>query len=275
MTERSNELADFAADIARKAGKLIMAQLPLGLWRQSPIEHKDGRELVSPVDRASEQLLVRAIRQQYPDHAILAEEGGSDLGADGPAEYRWIIDPLDGTTNFLHGHPLFCVSVAVERLEAGADDPAGLVAGAIRIPYLDETYIAARGQGACLNSRTIELSVSPIAELGEALVATGFAYDRDRFPNFDNFVRVGRRARGMRRCGSAAIDLAFVAAGRYEAFWELGLRSHDVAAGALLVREAGGLVQDLAGGDQWLEGRSLIATNGHVHDELRALLELP
>ena len=124
-----------------------------------------------------------------------------------------------------------------------------------------------------MNSKTIRLEVSPIDELADGIVATGFAYDRDRFPNYDNFVRVARAARGIRRCGSAAMDLAFVAAGRYEAYWELGVRAHDVAAGALLVQEAGGVVQDLAGGDDWLEGRSIIASNGLVHDELRGLVE--
>jgi myo-inositol-1(or 4)-monophosphatase len=269
------ELAEFAADVAHKAAKGIMAQLPLGLWNKSPIEHKSGRELVSRVDREAEQLIVSAIRLAYPDHAIQAEEGGAALGANGQAEYRWIVDPLDGTTNFLHGHPIFCVSVAVERLRGSGDEAPGIVAGAIRAPYLNETYLAARGQGAYLNSQTIRLKVSPLDDLADGIVATGFAYDRERFPNYENFVRVARQARGIRRCGSAAMDLAFVAAGRYEAYWEIGIRSHDVAAGALLVEEAGGVVRDLAGGDDWLEGRTIIASNGLVHDQLRELLEVP
>ena len=143
------------------------------------------------------------------------------------------------------------------------------------LPYLDETFLAARGGGAFLNSRTIRLSVSGTDDLADSLVATGFAYDRDRYPNYDNFVRVARRARGIRRCGVASIDLAFVAAGRYEAFWELGLRAHDVAAGALLVREAGGRVEDLTGGGDWLEGASIIASNGRVHAAMKELLEPP
>lgn len=303
MTAHEFELADFAMGIARKAGKMIMAQLPLGLWRRSPIEHKAGRELVSEVDRAAERMILAAIRQRYPDHGIVAEESGVAAGGHGEAEFRWIVDPLDGTTNYLHGHPLFAVSVAVEQLRrrdhadgraVGAastapsdseDDPPvraeaegaapDIVAGAVFLPYLGETFLAARGGGAFLNSRSIRLSVSDTDDLADSLVATGFAYDRDRYPNYDNFVRVARRARGIRRCGAASIDLAFVAAGRYEAFWELGLRAHDVAAGALLVREAGGCVEDLSGGPNWLDGGDIIASNGRIHAAMRELLETP
>jgi myo-inositol-1(or 4)-monophosphatase len=148
-----------------------------------------------------------------------------------------------------------------------------IVAAVVFLPYLDETYLAVRGGGAYLNSRSIRLAVSPIRELADGLVATGFAYERERYPNYDNFVRVARKARGIRRCGAAAIDLAFVAAGRYEAFWELGLRPHDVAAGALLVQEAGGRVEDLSGGTDWLDGGNIIATNGLVHEAMRELLD--
>lgn len=274
MTHPPLELAEFAVDVARRAGKLLMAELPLGLWRAGVVEHKPGRELVSRVDRASEQLIVDAVRERFPDHAIVAEEGGAALGAGSDAAYRWLIDPLDGTTNFLHGYPLFCVSVAVERMSGSVAAPR-IVAGVVRLPYLDETYVAAEGEGAWLNSSSIRLAVSPIDALDDALVSTGFAYDRERFPNYDNFLRVARAARGIRRSGSAAIDLAFVAAGRCEAYWELGLRAHDAAAGALLVQQAGGRVEDLAGGDAWLEGRNLIASNGRVHQQLLALLDSP
>jgi myo-inositol-1(or 4)-monophosphatase len=203
---------------------------------------------------------------------VRAEESGDAHGNGGGAPYRWIVDPLDGTTNFLHGHPMFAVSIAVERLHPDAPKPAHLVAAVIYLPYFSEIYIAAEGQGAYMNSRTIRLGVSTATDLSDALVATGFAYERERFPNYDNFVRIADKTRGIRRCGAASIDLAYIAAGRYDAFWELGLRSHDVAAGALMVREAGGRVGDFSGGDDWLEGRHIIASNEHLFDPLRELL---
>lgn len=270
MVTELADLRDFAVDIAREAGRLLMAELPLGRWRGDGVEHKGGRELVSRVDRASEALLTERIADRYPNHAVLAEEGGASADG-GDAPFRWIIDPLDGTTNFLHGHPLFCVSLAVER--QGTDRQ--LEAAVVHLPYVDETFFALRGAGAYLNTPAIPLSVSLTERLDEALVATGFAYDRERWPNYDNFLRLARHSRGIRRCGSAAIDLAFVAAGRYDAFWELGLRPWDVAAGALLVQEAGGHVGDLAGGDDWLESGQVIASNGHLFAAVKQLLDSP
>ena len=266
-------LAELAAEVAAEAGKLLMAQLPLGRWTDA-IEHKAGRELVTRVDRDSERLIVRRIREARPDDAISAEEGGVVAGASANAAYRWIIDPLDGTTNFLHGHPMFAVSIGVERFaeDGRHTDGPDLVAAAVRLPYLGETYLAARGVGSFLNSLSIRLEVSSTEVLDDALVATGFAYDRQRHPNYDNFTALARAARGIRRCGAAAVDLAFVAAGRYDAFWELGLREHDVAAGALLVTEAGGRVTDLAGGADWLGGGRIVASNGRLHEAVRALL---
>jgi len=268
------DLADFAWQTARQAGRYLMKELPLGLWRK-PVEHKTGRELVTEVDRASEKLIVEAIGERYPDHAVLAEEGGERPAEQGQPTYRWIVDPLDGTTNFLHGHPIFAVSIAVERLapqgeRLGAPD---IVAAVVHLPYLDESFCAASGEGAFLNAPSLRLTVSPTGELGDAVVATGFAYDRQRYPNYDNFIRLARQARGIRRCGAAAVDLAYVAAGRYDAYWELGLKAHDAAAGALLVREAGGTVTDFAGGEGWLEGGNILATNGTLHDAVRALLD--
>ncbi len=268
------EFSEFAQDIARRAGKLIMNQLPLGRWRAAGVEHKTGRELVSVVDRASEEMLTAAVRTVYPQHGIFAEEGGS-FDPDAQPAYRWLIDPLDGTTNFLYGHPLFAVSLAVQSLIPERDEtPAGsIVAAVVYLPYLDETYSAVRGAGAVLNSETIQLSVSPTSRMDRALVATGFAYERDRYPNYDNFVRVAHQSRGIRRCGAASVDLAFVAAGRYDAFWELGLKAWDVAAGSLLVQEAGGRITDLAGGDSWLDGANILATNGRLHEPLQQLLD--
>jgi len=284
MTSPEAAFVEVALELGRTAGRQILKQVPLGLWRGEGIEHKDARELVSRVDRASEQLIVDGLRQAYPDHAILGEEGGYGAGPRAEAEWRWLVDPLDGTTNFLHGHPFFCVSIALEHWHGGRapDDrpsPAppliapSIVAAVVYAPYLDETYFAVQGQGAFLNSRSIRLSVSPTPELAEALVSTGFAYERERFENYDNFVRIAKQSLGIHRCGSAALDLAFVAAGRYDAFWELGLRPHDVAAGALLVLEAGGRVSDFAGGPDWLEGYNIVASNGLLHQAVQALLD--
>ena len=265
------ELVDFGIGVARETGRLLMGELPLGRWRGDDVEKKAGRELVSRVDRSAEKLIVRRIHDRFPDHAIRSEESGETHG-NGERAYRWIVDPLDGTTNFLHGHPMFAVSIAVERMHPEAQAPADLVAAVIYLPYFSEIFIAARGQGAFMNSRTIQLSVSETKDLSDALVATGFAYERERFPNYENFVRVADKTRGIRRCGAAAIDLAYVAAGRYDAFWELGLRSHDVAAGALLIQEAGGRIGDFKGGDDWLESGHVIATNARLFDPLRELL---
>lgn len=261
------ELMETAVDLAREAGKLLMSQLPLGRWR-GPVEQKAGRELVSRADRAAEALLTRGIARAFPDHEIVAEEQGR-TSSEG-ATHRWIVDPLDGTTNFLHGHPFFAVSLAVQSLDGGA-----LEAGCVHLPYLGDTFFGARGIGAFLNSESIELAVSDAEALDDALVATGFAYDRERWPNYDNFLRMARAARGIRRCGAASVDLAFVAAGRYDAFWELGLKPWDVAAGALLVELAGGLVTDLAGGGAWLEEGHIIASGPSLYGAVKAELEPP
>jgi myo-inositol-1(or 4)-monophosphatase len=258
----TRELMEAAVEIAREAGKLLMSELPLGRWR-GDVEHKGGRELVSRVDRAAEALIRQRIGEAFPTHEILGEEEG---GAHQESATRWLVDPLDGTTNFLHGHPFFAVSLAVEA-------PSGeLEAACVHLPYLQETYFGARGLGAFLNSETMPLTVSETDRLDDALVATGFAYDRERWPNYDNFVAMARASRGIRRCGAASVDLCFVAAGRYDAFWELGLRPWDVAAGALLVREAGGVVADFDGGDDWLEGGRIIASVPALFEPVRAQL---
>ena len=256
------ELTDLTTQIAREAGKLVMQRLPLGRFRGT-VESKSARELVSEVDRHSEAFIVRHIRERFPEDALLAEEGGASEGT----HRRWIIDPIDGTTNFLHGHPFFAVSIAVQRLEEAA-----MLCGAIYMPYTGDVFFAQRGGGAFMNTRSLRLAVSDTTQLSEALVATGFAYDRERWPNFDNFARIAAATRGIRRCGSAAIDLAFVAAGRYDGFWEYGLRPHDVAAGALLVQEAGGTVTDAKGSDDWLSGGSIVASNVHLAEPLRTHL---
>lgn len=262
------DLMDTAVEIAREAGKLLMADLPLGRFR-GDVESKGGRELVSRVDRASEALVRKLVAETHPDHAVFGEEEGA-TGDAAEAPYRWIVDPLDGTTNYLHGHPVFAVSIGVEALSG--DEP-GLVAGVVYAPYMSEVFCAARGFGAFLNSKAIRLSVSDTASLDEAILATGFAYDRERWPNEQNFLRLLKDGLGIRRCGAAALDFAYVAAGRYDGFWEMGLRPWDVAAGALLVQEAGGRLGTFAGADGWLTSGNIIACNPHLFEAISSRLD--
>jgi len=247
-----------------------MNHLSVGRYRGA-VDAKAARELVSQVDRDSEALIVGAIMEAYPTHAILGEEGGVQAAPLEGARYRWIVDPLDGTTNYLHGHPFFAVSIGVERVAQG--EPPTMTAGVVFAPVFGELFLAARGIGAFLNSPVLPLQVAETSSLDDALVSTGFAYDSARWPNEARFRRVSEVARGVRRCGAAALDLAYVAAGRYDGFWEVGLQPHDVAAGALLVEQAGGRVTDLTGGADWLDGRSIVAAPPRLHEELRALVE--
>lgn len=245
-----------AVDTAREAGALLLAHAGEPL----EVREKGARgDLVTLADRASEALIVSRLRDASPHGTILGEEGGSSAGS---SDERWIVDPLDGTTNYAHGYPIYCVSIAYEV--AGE-----VVAGVIYAPVLDEVFAAERGSGATCNGRP--LRVSDARMLVEALVCTGFKPDHyDR--NGENFARLSRRAQGVRRDGSAALDLAFVAAGRFEAFWELDLQSWDVAAGALIVSEAGGKVSALDGAPFRVDGGSTLASNGHVHAEMVAAL---
>ncbi len=247
-----------AIETARAAGAEVLAHVGTELG----IEEKSLRaDLVTRADRASEALVVARLRAAFPSATILGEEGGTHVGT---SDERWIVDPLDGTTNFAHDYPMYCVSIAFER----AGD---LIAAAIYAPALGEMYAAERGAGATLNGR--RLHVTAAAEIGDALVCTGFKpaqYDR----NGTHFAVLSRVAQGVRRDGSAALDLAFVAAGRFDAFWEFDLYPWDVAAGALLVREAGGRVTAIDGSDFAVDGGSTLASNGAVHEAMRAALAL-
>lgn len=266
MSQDPQELVEVAVEIARQAGGVLMSRLPLGRFAGT-IERKAGRELVSEVDRASEALIVARLAEAFPEHTVLAEEG-SGSGQRREGVVRWLVDPLDGTSNFLHGHPIFAVAMAAEL-------DGELLAGVVHLPYLSETFFAARGKGAFLNSETIRLRVSDVDTMSEALVATGFAYDRERYDNSANLKRMLADVVGVRRCGSAATDLAYVAAGRYAAYWEMALRPWDVAAGALLVTEAGGQVTDFAGGDAFLEQGHVVAGNPTIAAQLRERLDPP
>jgi myo-inositol-1(or 4)-monophosphatase len=249
-------------EVAREAGALQLREL----WRPQPVELKSWRELVTPVDRACEELIHRRVRAAWPDHGFLMEEGHVSEG--GP--WRWIVDPVDGTTNYARRLPAFAVSIGLEH--AGR-----IVVAAVYAPYFDELYSARRGGGAWLERRgeaPRRLDVSRVESLGEAILGTGFAYVQNETPNdnLDNYARLSKLTRGLRRMGSAALDLAWVADGRFDGFWEMHLKPYDVAAGALLIEEAGGVVTDMFGGQDWLEGQTIVATNGRIHAAVRAQL---
>jgi myo-inositol-1(or 4)-monophosphatase len=250
-----------AVELAHRAGAIQRERYETKLEVRTKSASID---LVTEVDHACEALIVSEIEAARPGDAILAEEGG---GLDSPgAEWRWIIDPLDGTTNYAHGFPRFCVSIGVERSEER-------VIGVIYDPLLDELFHTIRGAGAWLGER--RLQVSDEIDFGRALVATGFAYDvhRSHEDNLGNFASMLKAARGIRRDGSAALDLCYVAAGRFEAYWELKLHAWDVAAGILMVEEAGGRVTDSRGGPPPRSGAEVVASNAHVHDTILGLLQ--
>lgn len=231
--ETPSALRRTAEEGARLAGRILAERFP----RERTIEFKGGIDLVTDADRASEEALLAFLRARHPTHAILAEESGATAGTDG---LRWLVDPLDGTTNYAHRVPHFCVSVAVEG-------PDGVLAGAVYDPMLDELFSAARGEGATLNG--LPLHASAVSTLDSALLCTGFPYDVRERPEgpVGLFTRFVLRAQGMRRTGSAAMDLAYVAAGRFDGFFEFGLKPWDIAAGSLLVEEAGGVIRHVTG----------------------------
>lgn len=254
------ELRAVAATAARRGGEVLRERF----HRQRTVTLKGQIDLVTDADRASEDAVLTFLRGAYPTHHLIAEESAAPetLGS-GP---RWYVDPLDGTTNYAHGVPHFCVSVAVW-------DEGVPLAGAVYHPLLDDLYSAGRGQGATINEEP--LRVSTRAPLGQALVGTGFPYDIWDKPDLPLrlFTAALGQARGLRRLGAAALDLAYVAQGRFEAYYELGLFAWDVAAGILLVQEAGGLVSDFHGQAAKPDGRQILAGNPAVHGELLALLD--
>lgn len=250
-----DEAAAHARAWARAAGDLLLERF--GSIDRTQVRTKSSRrDLVTRTDLDTERLIVERIRATYPEHAIRAEEETREDG-----ELVWYVDPLDGTVNFVHGIPLFCVSIALYR----GSEP---LVGVVHAPVLDETFVAAQGRGATVNDQP--LAVSDTAELLDAVVATGFPYRRGELANgnLGNFARLFPQVRGVRRMGSAALDLAFCAAGRIDAFWELYLGAHDLAAGALLVREAGGVVTDVDGGDAWLREGHLLAGPRQLVEQL-------
>ncbi len=257
--------AGMAAEIAREAGALLKGFYERGVRA----EYKGEVDLVTEADRASEALIRERLTGAFPGHGIYGEEGTRD-GMD--AEFRWYVDPLDGTTNFAHGFPAFCVVLGCEHRPAGlaAEADGELVSGVIYDPLRDELFVAEKGRGAWLNGRSIH--VSGTATLQESLTATGFpSQKRHRSPNIHFYQQITLRSHGVRRAGSAALDLAYVACGRLDGFWEFNLNPWDTSAGVLLVREAGGQVTRFEG-DAWtLDSRETLATNGHLGGELQHL----
>lgn len=252
------ELIECAVEAAHLAGACQRHRFTTPL----EVDLKGAKDLVTEVDRESERLIVEHILHRFPDHSIVAEEGHYPSGS---ADIRWVIDPVDGTTNYAHGFPWFCCSIGVL---AGNQ----LVAGVVFNPVQQELFTALRGEGAFLNGRRIR--VSQRAPLSGALLGTGFPYDcaTDPANNFANFIAFQKAARGIRRAGAAALDLAYVAAGRLDGFWELKLKPWDVAAGVLLVAEAGGRVSTFDGSPYDVFTDRIVASNGLIHDEMTAML---
>jgi myo-inositol-1(or 4)-monophosphatase len=252
------QLLEVAVEAARTAGSYQHYRFASVL----DVTLKGDKDLVTGVDRESERLIVEHILANFPGHNIVAEEGEYPQGN---SPFRWVIDPLDGTTNYAHGFPWFCVSIGVES--AGE-----LVAGVIYNPMHDELFTATAGGGAFLNGS--RMHVSGRSPLGNTLLGTGFPYDcaSDPANNFANFIAFQKAARGIRRAGAAALDLAYVAAGRLDGFWELKLKPWDVAAGVLMVREAGGTVTTFDGSAYDIFNDRIVASNGLIHDEMTAKL---
>jgi myo-inositol-1(or 4)-monophosphatase len=233
------------------------------LGKDKKVELKGEINLVTEVDRRCEARIIEIIKEVFPEHNILTEETPMP---EGPSPYRWIIDPLDGTTNYAHGYPCFCTSVALEQEEE-------IIVGAIYDPILDELFTALQGKGAFFNGERI--AVSATERLTNALICTGFPYDLRESPvnnvnHFNNFIM---EARAVRRDGSAALDLCYVAMGRFDGFWELKLYPWDVAAGKLLVEEAEGSVTDFSGGPLDIYGQEILASNGRIHEEMVGVLQ--
>jgi myo-inositol-1(or 4)-monophosphatase len=245
-----------AVEIAQEAGKILCEEFE----RPLQISYKGEADLVTQADRRSEQAIVAKLAKYFPDHAIVAEEGTRRESAAG-SEFRWHVDPLDGTTNFAHGYPCFAVSIALSQAGRG-------LAGVVFNPIYNELYTAARGEGAHLNGR--KLQVSGVKTLATSLLCTGFpTHKRHSNPNIHYYWDFTLRSHGVRRDGSAALDLACVAGGRFDGFWEFGLNKWDTAAGALLVEEAGGKVTDFSGEPYQLGAPTILATNGLIHEEMR------
>ncbi|HTP12830.1 MAG TPA: inositol monophosphatase family protein [Bacteroidota bacterium] len=254
-------MLQLAVDAALEAGRF----LKMNIGKIKHIEHKQGEErnLVTEIDKKTEHMIIEKIKQRYPQHDFLAEESGSHHSV---SDYKWIIDPLDGTTNYTHGLPVFCTSIALEH-------QGQVVLGAIYDPNQDELFTAEKGKGAYLNNRRIH--VSSAARLMESLIVTGFPYDIKDNPynavgHFANFLM---SSQAVRRLGSAALDLSYVACGRFDGFWEVTLNPWDMAAGVLFVEEAGGKFTNFRGFPSDIYSPNVLTTNGLIHDQMVDILK--
>ena len=256
------EFVPAMAEIAREAGCLLMGYFA----KRVKVEYKGEVDLVTEADRASEERILERIRARWPGHNVLAEEGG---GSEEGSDYRWYVDPLDGTTNFAHGYPVFCVSLGLEH-------KGERIAGVVYDPTRNELFSAQKGSGAFLNGNAIQ--VSNVGNLAESLVATGFpSHKRHKNPNIHFYHQITLRTHGVRRAGSAALDLCYVACGRFDAFWEFNLNPWDTAAGVLIAEEAGGKVSDFRGQAFEIRSREVAASNTLLHpallEEFQAIFE--
>jgi myo-inositol-1(or 4)-monophosphatase len=252
-------LLQAAVEAGQAAGTLLLRYAETGFQ----IEYKNPINLVTDADRAAEQCVIDLLKTRFPDHHFLAEERGRD--DDGSSPYRWIIDPLDGTTNFAHGYPTYCVSVGLEY-------EGRCIMGVVFDPSRNELFTAIEHRGAYLNGRPIH--VSNTKSLDSSLLVTGFAYDirETKRNNLDHFAKFALKAQGLRRTGSAALDLCYVAAGRFDGFWEVRLSPWDMAAGSVIAREAGGRLTDFSGNNLSIYGQELVASNGRIHEAMLAVL---
>jgi myo-inositol-1(or 4)-monophosphatase len=254
-------MLNFAIETAQDAGHVLMEKF----GRITAVTKKGDINLVTEADLASEELIVERIRSYYPKHSILAEEGGDVITVEGESSWKWIIDPLDGTTNYAHGYPCFCVTLALEH-------DGEIVIGVTYDPTRNELFSAEKGRGAALNGKPIRVSATE--RLSEALIVTGFPYD---FKQRDNFARHLTEfllsSRGVRRDGSAAIDMAYVASGRFDGFWEEGLNPWDVAAGKLIIEEAGGMITYYDGSPFSIYEPPICCSNGTIHNQMLEVLQ--
>ena len=255
-----DRLLSVATDAARHGGAVLTECMRNGFH----IELKQTINLVTNADHQAEQQIIDVIHAAFPDHPVLAEERG--LSKHSPSRYKWVIDPLDGTTNFAHGFPAYCVSIGVEC------DGRGII-GVVYDPTRDELFTAQMGQGAYLNG--LPISVSTTNHLDRALLVTGFAYNirETTNNNLNHFARFVLKVQGLRRTGTAALDLCYVAAGRFDGFWEVTLNPWDMAAGVVILREAGGRVTDFKGAPHSIYGQELVASNGSIHQAMLNLLQ--
>jgi myo-inositol-1(or 4)-monophosphatase len=254
-------LLEEAVKAAREAGRYLRDNIEA----EREITYKSSLDLVTNFDRGAQSLIFDRLSRAFPEHGFLGEE---DLRRTGRSDFRWVIDPLDGTTNYAHGFPVFSVSIALE-------ERGDVRLGVVFDPMRNELFQAVAGEGAFLNGRRIR--VSAVEDLERSLLATGFPYDvrNSSSNNIGHFNRFLVRAQAIRRCGSAAIDLCYVACGRFDGFWELKLKPWDTAAGVLMIREAGGIVTDFSGGEYRLGDLETLASNGRIHAEMKKILDVP